>query len=137
MVDRDLVLRKIAALEEYRAQLREYEDVSPDEYARNWRTQRIVERTLPLAIETCVDIASYVIADRRLRIPSSYAETFDILSEAGLLSAELRPALVEMARFRNILVHDYTRLDPARVVRILRERLGDLERFADAMRALL
>lgn len=137
MVDRDLALRRLASLEEYRTQLAEYAQVTPDGYAGDWRTQRVVERTLQLAIETCVDLASHVIADRRLRVPASYAETFEILGEAGLLPENLRRTLVEMARFRNILVHDYTRLDPARVVTILRERLGDFDRFRDAILALL
>ena len=42
-----------------------------------------------------------------------------------------------MVGFRNILLHDYTRLDPAIVVRILREDVNDLERFRDAVRALV
>lgn len=137
MVDRDLALRKLASLEEYRTQLGDYAHVTPEAYATDWRTQRVVERTLQLAIETCVDLASHIIADRRLRVPASYAETFEILGEAGFLPDGLRRSLVEMARFRNILVHDYTRLDPIRVVAILRDRLGDFDRFRDAILALL
>ena len=40
-----------------------------------------------------------------------------------------------MVGVRNILVHDYARLDPAIVVRVLQKDVGDLERFRDAMRA--
>ncbi len=39
--------------------------------------------------------------------------------------------------FRNILVHDYVRLDASVVVRILREDLGDLERFRDRVRTVV
>jgi uncharacterized protein YutE (UPF0331/DUF86 family) len=42
-----------------------------------------------------------------------------------------------MVGFRNILVHDYTRLDPMIVMRVLRKDLGDLERFRDAVQALV
>ena len=42
-----------------------------------------------------------------------------------------------MVGFRNILVHDYTRLDPAIVVRVLRDDLEDVSRFRDAVRALV
>ena len=45
MVDRDLVRRKLAALDEYVAQLGEYRTLTADGYRRDWRTQRIVERT--------------------------------------------------------------------------------------------
>jgi len=47
------------------------------------------ERTLQMAIEACLDVASHVIADRGLRVPSTYAETFEILVETGLMSSDL------------------------------------------------
>lgn len=90
-----------------------------------------------MAIETSVDIAGRIIADRRLRVPSAYAETFQVLGEAGLLPADLLGALVSMARFCNLLVHGYTRLDPDRVVGILRDHLGDLRRLREAVLALI
>lgn len=73
MVDRDLILRKIADLDQYLAQLSEYRGVTVEAYRRDWKTQRIIERTLQIAIEACVDIASHVIADRGLRVPATYA----------------------------------------------------------------
>jgi uncharacterized protein YutE (UPF0331/DUF86 family) len=86
-----------------------------------------------MAIEVCVDIANHVIADRGLRVPMTYAEAFEVLGEAGLLGAEQRDAMIRMTKFRNVIVHDYARVDPAIVVRILRERLEDLSRFKTAV----
>jgi uncharacterized protein YutE (UPF0331/DUF86 family) len=40
--------------------------------------------------------------------------------------------MIQMARFRNVLVHEYARVNAAIVVRILRERLGDLAGFRTA-----
>lgn len=130
MVDRDLLLRRVAVLEEYVGQLREYAQVPADAYAADWKTQRIVERTLQLAIEACTDVCHHAISDRRLRVPSTYAETFEIAADAGLVPDTLRASLVRMARFRNLLVHDYTKIDPSVVVEILRTRLDDLATFA-------
>jgi uncharacterized protein YutE (UPF0331/DUF86 family) len=62
----------------------------------DWRTERIVERTLHLAIEVCMDVADHIVADRRLRIPETGAESFGILAEAGLLPAPLAAALALM-----------------------------------------
>lgn len=129
MVDRELVLRKVAALEQYVAELDEFRHLTIDTYVAERKTQRIVERTLHLAIETCLDLAEHVIADRRLRVPASHAETFEILRDAGLIPTPLAASLVQMAKFRNILVHDYARIDAGRVVRILRDDLGDLVEF--------
>lgn len=132
MVDRDLILRKLADLDQYLAQVSEYRGITVDEYRRDWKVQRIVERTLQMAIEVCVDVATHVIADRRLRVPATYAEAFDVLGEGGLLDPGLRAEMVRMAGFRNVLVHEYTRVDPEIVVRILEAHLDDLALFKTA-----
>lgn len=137
MVDRDLLLRKLSNLETYLEQLATYRGVSLAEYADDWKTQRIVERTLHLAIETCMDVADHMVADRRLRVPETGAQTFEILGDAGLLSAGLSSSLCQMVGFRNILVHDYARLDPALVLRAIREDVEDLARFRDAVLGLI
>jgi uncharacterized protein YutE (UPF0331/DUF86 family) len=134
VVDRDLIRRRLADLEIYLEQLAPYRTLDVETYQHDWKTQRIVERTLHLAIETCMDVADHVVADRRLRVPETGADTFEILAEAGMLSADLGRALALMVGFRNILVHDYTRIDAAIVIRVLRADLRDLERFRDIMR---
>jgi uncharacterized protein YutE (UPF0331/DUF86 family) len=132
VVDQSLIRRKLADLDRYLGQLAEYRDVTLDDYRSDWKTQRIVERTLQIAIEACVDVAEHVIADRRLRVPATYAETFEILGDAGLLDAASRAAMVRMAGFRNVIVHEYARVDAAIVVDVLRNRLGDFLHFRDA-----
>jgi uncharacterized protein YutE (UPF0331/DUF86 family) len=132
VVDRDLLLRKLADLDQYVDQVSEFQAVTVDEYRRDWKTQRIVERTMQMAIESCLDVANHVVADRELRAAATYAEIFDVLGDAGLLERDLREAMIRMTRFRNILVHDYTRIDPEVVVRILHGGLDDFRRFREA-----
>ncbi len=133
MVDRDLLLRKLADLDQYLGQITEYRDITIEQYRGDWKTQRIIERTLQMAIEACVDIAGHIIADRRLRVPATYAEAFEVMGEAGLLDSTQRDAMVRMSKFRNVILHDYARVDPAIVVQILRERLEDFTRYKAAV----
>lgn len=133
MVDRELVLRKLAELELYLLQVAEFQGITAKQYRDDWKAQRIIERTLQLAFETCVDIANHVIADRRLEVPSTYAAAFETLGRAELLEPDLTSTLIRMAGFRNIIVHEYAAVDAAIVVRILRD-LVDFERFRDAAR---
>jgi uncharacterized protein YutE (UPF0331/DUF86 family) len=137
VVDRDLLRRKLAELGEYVTQVSEYRDLTVERYRGDWKTQRIVERTLQIAIEACLDVASHVVADRGLRAPSTYAETFEILVNARLMSPGLGRVMIEMTGFRNIVVHEYTRIDAEVVIRILRKNLDDFRRFeAEALRWL-
>jgi uncharacterized protein YutE (UPF0331/DUF86 family) len=137
MVERDLILRRLATLDVYLEQLAPYRGTEAGAYQQDWKTQRIVERTLHLAIETCMDVSDHLVSDRRLRVPETGAESFEILAEADLLPNDLGRALALMAGFRSILVPDYTRLDPAIVIRVLRTDVADLERFRHAVRALV
>lgn len=57
MVDKPLILRKLTELDEYLKQMGEFSSVTLEEYSRDWKVQRIVERTLQMMIETCADIA--------------------------------------------------------------------------------
>jgi uncharacterized protein YutE (UPF0331/DUF86 family) len=44
---------------------------------------------------------------------------------------------VLMAGFRNILVHEYLEIDRRKVYRVLRDDLGDFDRFVKAVSKLL
>ena len=76
MVDTILVLRKLSELDEYYKQIKEYEKLSVVQYSEDWKIQRIIERTLQMMIETCVDIAGHILADKEYRVAKSYSDTF-------------------------------------------------------------
>lgn len=78
MVNKSLVLRKIADLEAYLTQIQEFSSITVSQYQGDWKTQRIVERTLQMMIETCADVASHIVSDDGFRTPTSYADTFQV-----------------------------------------------------------
>ena len=133
MVDKSLILRKLAELEECLEQIKEYSDITVDEYSDDWKIQRIIERTLQMMIENCVDIAGHIISDRRYRIPESYSDTFSILHKEGILDKELFETMGKMAKFRNIVVHHYDKVDAVIVINILKRHLGDFRRYINAI----
>lgn len=137
MVDRDLILRKLSNLDTYLTQLAPYRDLDLAAYRGDWRTQRIVERTLHLAIETCMDVADHIVADRKLGVPETAAATFESLADAEILPRALAESLARMVGFRNILVHDYAKLDAAIVLRVLQTDVQDLDRFRATVLSLL
>ena len=137
MVDRTLILRKLSNLESYLAQIHEYQDIAIETYKNEWKTQRIIERTLQMMIETCSDIAGHIIADQKYRVPTGYADTFKVLDENQILGHSLAASLSKMAKFRNVVVHDYDVVDGEIVIGILRKHLRDFVLFKDAVVAFL
>jgi uncharacterized protein YutE (UPF0331/DUF86 family) len=137
MVDKPLILRKLAELDQYLRQVNEYARISTEEYQSSWKTQRIIERTFQMMIETCVDIAGHIISDRAFRTPTSYSDAFKVLHENGVLPGALFAKMEKMAKFRNIVVHHYDTIDAEIVVGILRRDLNDFSGFQAAVVALL
>jgi uncharacterized protein YutE (UPF0331/DUF86 family) len=133
MIDRTLILRKLSALEEYYKQIAEYRSISTEQYAKDWKSQRIIERTLQMMVETCIDIAGHIISDMKFRIPTSYADSFSVLAENGVVANSLSQSLEKMAKFRNVVVHDYDCVDAEIVTGILRKNLDDFNKFIAAI----
>jgi len=87
MVDDTLILRKLSELDEYYKQIAEYKKITVAQYSGDWKVQRIIERTLQMMIETCVDVAGHIISDKGYRIPKSYSDTFMFCPVPFLFSA--------------------------------------------------
>src|SRR3989337_4545758 len=133
LVDRAVVLRKLSELGTYYGQIKEFADITIDNYKNDWKTQRIVERTLQIMIETCTDIATHIISDRGMRPPTTYADTFRVLLENNIINSEMFATMEKMAKFRNIVVHQYEEVDAEIVIIILKKHLDDFIRFKEAI----
>lgn len=92
-----------------------------------------LQHYLLLAVETLVDLGSHVISFEGYEPPQTYADVFRVLREEGLLDEEQADGLMAMARFRNVLVHQYVEVDEERVLRIFRTRLGELDGFVEVL----
>ena len=113
--------------------MEELKDVTVEEYSKDWKIQRAVERTLQIAIELCVDIANHIISDEGWRVPVSYSDTFKVLKENKVIDNELFSIMERMARFRNIIVHNYDKLDQTIILDILKKNLEDFMKYRDSI----
>ncbi len=130
MVNELVAKRLLANLQGLVRDLEEAGRTTLAEFRRDVRTQRYVERTLHIAIEAVLDLAHHIISDERLREPNSYADAFVVLAENHIISQTLAAQGERMAKFRNLLVHYYERLDPDQTYAVLQAGPADLHEFA-------
>jgi len=133
MVNRILAERILGDIKANVRDLRNATDITWDVYRTDKRARRFVERTLHIIIEACIDIAQHIISDEGFREPSSYRETFAILTENGILRKEDLERFENIASFRNLIVHYYERVDDAVVYGLFKENLSDFDLFVDRM----
>jgi len=129
VVDKNLILRKISELEIHLKEISEFSAISVEAYKKDWKTQRIVERTLQIMIELCIDVAEHIISDARMRLPTTYSDTFMVLYENHIIDQPLLVTMEKMAKFRNVVVHQYENVDPEIIITILGKSLNDFILF--------
>lgn len=135
MTDLELAAKKLAEIETYVHELRTL--VRPEQITSDLRERRFAEHTVQLAIQACLDLSSHIVADERLGEPETYAELFTLLASRGFIPAELAARLRRMAGFRNLLVHNYTRVKPEIVASVVTDEVADLLQFTAALRTAL
>ncbi len=135
----EIILERLAFLRNEVAYLKRERDRvrSFKEYVDNTRLRKAVERSLQVAVEACLDVGRRLIALEGFRYPEGNRDVFQVLGEEEAVPQELLPALLDMARFRNLIVHDYAKIDDAKVYGILKKRTGDFDEYARAIVAYL
>lgn len=82
-----------------------------------------------VTIEGAVDLCNHIIAANGFRTPEDYSDTFKVMSEHGAFDANFTQSLIQMAKFRNRLVHIYWDIDDPELYKILQTRLQDIRQF--------
>lgn len=130
MVDKAAMVRMLENLKTYVAQLDRLSGLGLDEFLSDPDKLGSAKYYLIVAIESCIDISNHIISSENLRRPTDFADTFAVLHENGLIGKALEERLQNMARFRNLLVHLYGKVDDKRVHEFLKTNLRDFDEFA-------
>ncbi|MFW5902031.1 MAG: type VII toxin-antitoxin system HepT family RNase toxin, partial [Thermodesulfobacteriota bacterium] len=80
-----------------------------------------------------IDIASHIISGQGLAVPGSTNEMFYCLEENSYLDRELVEKMIKASGLRNLIVHEYGKLDLEMIHEILRRDIQDLDDFLKAV----
>ncbi len=125
----EAVAERIAGLRAALTHLSSLRGSDPYDLTSEWA----VERGLQVAAQAVFDIGNHVLSGAFGDRPAEYADVLPALCRRAVITAELEQRLRGLAGFRNLLVHDYARVEPRRVHELMADRLGDLLDFADAL----
>lgn len=92
---------------------------------------------LIVAVESLIDLCNHVIAQEKLGKPEDYADVFRIIGSKLALKDDFIKRLEKMAKFRNLVVHLYWKVDNAEVYSIVKNNLDDFEVIKKALREYL
>jgi len=137
VINTEVIETRLAMLSGHVNDLRAFKSTTYEQYAGNRILRGYVERTLQVCAQICLDVGGHLIAELGLRPPADSRDAFLILNEEGIISDDLLPDLTNMVGFRNLIVHDYARIDDRLVYAVLQGHVGDFGRFAASVVAFL
>lgn len=129
MVNRDVLTAKMGFFERQMLRIREKRDVSLAEFLVDPDRQESILFNLQMAIQNCIDVAAHIVSEEGLGVAGSTNELFYFLEENGIIDPLLTEKMIRATGFRNLLVHEYIRVDLEVVYRVAREDIVDLELF--------
>lgn len=132
-LDKEVLVKHLNEVETSLTYLKSKKAVKENDLMKNIEERFAVERALHLAIQNVIDIGNHILASLNINNVETYADIPIRLAEAGVISEKLARNLANMAKFRNILVHEYIKVETKRLVSFLKNNLGDFEDFAKAV----
>ena len=119
---------------------KEFKTIIPDtfaDYKNNIEKKAACERYIEKIIEASTDLAFLVIKLKKFRIPDDDADAFNILFENKIISKELCSKLKKAKGMRNILVHQYGKIDDELIFDSMKKELiKDINEFIDVVKSL-
>lgn len=130
-LDYERMTDKMDDLEQCTRELEEYLPEGVDDYLESGIRRRACERTFQLACENLLDICNMIISDDGLGMPHDSKDAIRKLSQHNVISKSLASRLEELTGFRNLLVHQYGRVDDSLAYGCLYDESGDFYEFLE------
>jgi uncharacterized protein YutE (UPF0331/DUF86 family) len=129
----DVILNKAATIERcLQRVLNEYAGDKQNLVANQTKQDAII-LNLQRACESAIDLAMYVVSQRKLGVPQDSRDAFTLLQTSGIIPADLATRMQHMVGFRNVAVHEYTRLNLDVVHAIITKQLEDFRTFSSTI----
>ena len=132
-MDREVIEQKIESLRRCVERVRQKCPATAAALASDPDAQDILTLNLSRAVQLCVDIGAHLIAEHSKPAPDTMGQTFDVLAEMGVISAELAVRMKKTVGFRNIAVHNYEAIDWEITHAIATRHMRDFAEFASAV----
>ncbi|MBD3408224.1 MAG: DUF86 domain-containing protein [Candidatus Lokiarchaeota archaeon] len=136
-VDRTTVEDRLIVIIRCIGDMKRLRELPFEEYKRDSLMQAAAERVLQLAIQAVLNITSHIVAHNRWGEVQQYTDSISILQQRDILPEELAKSLIDFTRMRNLIVHQYLKINVQVIYDTLEVAIRDLERFTQIMKDLL
>lgn len=130
MIKKELIIDRLSRVREYVKRLHDLASLSKDEFLNDHKNYYSAARLLQIAIEACLDVGHHIVSRNEFRRPKDYKDIFLILGDEKVIPMDFAQSLVNMAKYRNRLVHLYSEVTPEEIYSIIQGPINDLEKYS-------
>ncbi len=126
----EMLTGRIDAIRAALSRLRELSELSREEFLEDYKNPASAETFIRHCLEAIFDIGRHVLAKTgKVRLTHEYKNIAKGLGESGVISKPLMYKLMEMAGYRNRIVHFYHEITDEELYEIIQNDLKDIEQF--------
>ena len=133
MVDKDMIIAKAAAVSKHVNRIVAKSGADIETFRNDIDYQDIILFNIQMAVQNCIDIAAHIISDEGYGVPGSNNEMFYLLEEHGFIGTSIVEKMIKAVGFRNLIVHEYGKLDIEQVYEISQRDIKDLLEYIKAI----
>ena len=134
MPNNRIIEQHIQTMEEALAHLSRYQRIPFEEFQKDLSLIWMVERGLEILIQNLLDIGAHLLASEIKNDWEDYVEIIIKLGRHGVIPQEFSEKIKGMAGLRNILVHEYQRVNLAKLYNSFKDGLADFVQFIKYVR---
>lgn len=130
MVDKLLVQQRLAMILQFIEQLKSYQSIPREEFLGNATLAGAAESYLRRSLEAIFDVGRHILARTGgTDVAAEYKAIARGLGLKKVVDEKLSESLVQMAGYRNRMVHLYHLINDEEIYSILQDDLDDLKEF--------
>lgn len=128
-LDPDVVRNKLSEITRTLDALASVEELTAERLRNDAVVRAAVERFISRTVDLAVDVTSHISVATLGRAPGDYRESFRMAGEAGAIDTELAERLAPSVGMRNVIIHEYERLDLERLAAAVPLALEDYREY--------
>ena len=122
MENEAVILNKYETIERCIKRINEEYQGNPDNL-EDYRKEDMIVLNLQRACEATTDLAMYVVSTRKLGLPQTKKDAFQILEKNKIINKKMSLNLQNMICFRNIAIHAYKELNHDILIDVIENHL--------------
>ncbi|MCK5853238.1 DUF86 domain-containing protein [bacterium] len=129
MIDRDIVIAKASSVKRHLNRVKKKCNTDLQNFIKDIDRQESIIFNLQMAVQNCIDIAAHIVSEEAYGVPGSTSEMFYFLEENGYIDAELTEKMVKAVGFRNLMVHEYAKIELKQVFEVAQKDVKDIDKY--------